>query len=78
MREEINKDLLGKMREIEKALVQVPNQISLEAKKTLNFKGRKSELIAGKVLDILCDKKKTVLYDPFMGSGTLYRRLWGA
>lgn len=77
MREEINKDLLGKMREIEKALVQVPNQISLEAKKTLNFKGRKSELIAGKVLDILCDKKKTVLYDPFMGSGTFVQAAMG-
>ena len=47
----------------------IPNTVPDEMRRTFNFKGRKSPGVAEKVIETVCDKD-SVLYDPFMGSGT--------
>lgn len=69
MRKQIPEDIILKLNRMKVAIETVPNIVPKEMRTTFNFKGRKSPLIAGKVIETVCSKNDT-LYDPFMGSGS--------
>lgn len=69
MRRQIKESVKTKLNRIKVAVEDVPNMVPNEMRTTFNFKGRKSPMIAEKVIEAVCDKN-TVLYDPFMGSGS--------
>lgn len=69
MRKQVDDTVKAKLNKIKNALDKVPNTVPNEMKTTFNFKGRKSPSIAEKVIESVCDYD-SVLYDPFMGSGS--------
>lgn len=69
MRKQIPEGIKIKLSKIKDAVENVPNTVPNEMRTTFNFKGRKSPAIAEKVIETVCDSN-TVLYDPFMGSGS--------
>lgn len=69
MKKEIDGKTTDKLNQIKYALEDIPNVVPGEMKTMFNFKGRKSPLIAQAVIETVCDRD-TVLYDPFMGSGS--------
>lgn len=69
MRKEIDTGIREKLNKIKDAIENVPNTVPDEMRKTFNFKGRKSPAIAEKVIETICTDN-TVLYEPFMGSGS--------
>lgn len=69
MRKQIPESIKIKLSKIKDAIENVPNTVPNEMRTTFNFKGRKSLGIAEKVIETVCDSN-TVLYDPFMGSGS--------
>lgn len=62
-------NLKTRLNRIKTAIEDVPNTVPNEMRTTFNFKGRKSPVIAEKVIEAICDSDD-VIYDPFMGSGS--------
>ena len=69
MRKEISKAVKERLNKISGVINGVPNTVPNEMRTTFNFKGRKSPLIAEKIIECICSDED-VLYDPFMGSGS--------
>ena len=69
MRKEISKAVKERLNKISEVINGVPNTVPNEMRTTFNFKGRKSPLIAEKIIECICSDED-VLYDPFMGSGS--------
>lgn len=69
MKKQIDTAVREKLDQIKTNIQDIPNTVPDEMRRTFNFKGRKSPGVAEKVIETVCDKD-SVLYDPFMGSGT--------
>lgn len=69
MRKEIDPKTAEKLYQIRDAVADVPNIVPGDIRTTFNFKGRKSVGVAEKIIETVADQD-TVLYEPFMGSGT--------
>ena len=69
MKKQIDAAVREKLDQIKTNIQDIPNTVPDEMRRTFNFKGRKSPGVAEKVIGTVCDKD-SVLYDPFMGSGT--------
>lgn len=69
MRKQIPENLKIRLNRIKTAIEDVPNTVPNEMRTTFNFKGRKSPVIAEKVIETISDSHD-VIYDPFMGSGS--------
>lgn len=69
MKKEIDYNLSKQLEQVSSAIANIPNSVPSVFKKTFNFKGRKSPLIAEQVIKTLMNDKG-VLYDPFAGSGS--------
>lgn len=69
MRKQIPEKIKIRLNKIKTAIEDVPNTVPNEMRMTFNFKGRKSPIIAEKVIEAISDGSD-VMYDPFMGSGS--------
>ena len=69
MRKEISKAVKARLSRINEVINETPNTVPNEMRTTFNFKGRKSPIIAEKIIKSICTDE-TVIYDPFMGSGS--------
>lgn len=69
MRRETPTKLRIKLDKIKDYLVNLSNTVPQNMKETFNFKGRKSPIIAAKVMEIMFEVD-TIMYDPFMGAGS--------
>lgn len=69
MRKQIPEKIKSRLNKIKTAIEDVPNTVPNEMRTTFNFKGRKSPIIAEKVIEAISDSDD-VIYDPFMGSGS--------
>ena len=69
MRKQIPEKIKSRLNKIKTAIEDVPNTVPNEMRTTFNFKGRKSPIIAEKVIEAISDSED-VIYDPFMGSGS--------
>lgn len=69
MRKQIPEQVKSRLNNIKPAIEDVPNTVPNEMRTTFNFKGRKSPVIAEKVIEAISDRED-VIYDPFMGSGS--------
>lgn len=69
MRKQIPEKIKSKLNKIKTAIEDVPNTVPYEMRTTFNFKGRKSPIIAEKVIEVISDSED-IIYDPFMGSGS--------
>lgn len=69
MRKQIPEKIKIRLNKIKTAIENVPNTVPNEMRTTFNFKGRKSPVIAEKVIEAVSDSND-VIYDPFMGSGS--------
>lgn len=69
MKKQIDAAVREKLDQIKPKIQDIPNTVPDEMRRTFNFKGRKSPGVAEKVIETVCNKE-TVLYDPFMGSGS--------
>lgn len=69
MKRETPPHLRTKLDRIKDYLALIPNTVPQNMKETFNFKGRKSPIIAEKVMEIMYDSN-TIMYDPFMGAGS--------
>ncbi len=69
MRKQIPEKLRVRLNRIKPAIEGVPNTVPNEMRTTFNFKGRKSPVIAERVLEAISDGTD-MMYDPFMGSGS--------
>lgn len=69
MRRQIDEAVKLKLNKIKFAIEGVPNIVPNVMRRTFNFKGRKSPVIAEKVIETVCDEE-SILYDPFMGAGS--------
>lgn len=67
--EKISRDQISKILNVIDEIAGIKNTIPLSTKSTFNFKGRKCSNIAKTVIKNLTDEN-SVVYDPFMGSGT--------
>lgn len=69
MRKQIPEKIKSRLNKIKTAIEDVPNTVPNEMRTTFNFKGRKSPILAEKVIEAISDSDD-VIYDPFMGSGS--------
>ena len=69
MKKQIDAAVREKLDQIKPKIQDIPNTVPDEMRRTFNFKGRKSPGVAEKEIETVCNKE-TVLYDPFMGSGS--------
>lgn len=69
MRKQIPEKIKSRLNKIKTAIENVPNTVPNEMRTIFNFKGRKSPIIAEKVIETISDSDD-VIYDPFMGSGS--------
>jgi len=69
MRKQIPEKIKIRLNKIKTAIEDVPNTVPNEMRTTFNFKGRKSPVIAEKVIEAISDSDD-IIYDPFMGSGS--------
>ena len=69
MKKEITKTNREKLQKIPLVLDGVENNVPLKLKTVFNFKGRKSPLIAQKIIEAITSDDD-VIFDPFMGSGS--------
>lgn len=69
MKKEITKINREKLQKIPLVLDGVENNVPLKLKTVFNFKGRKSPLIAQKIIEAITSEDD-VIFDPFMGSGS--------
>lgn len=69
MIKKISKEVKAKLEKIDEAVRGVPNTVPDVMRHTFNFKGRKSPDIAERIIKAVCSEN-TVMYDPFMGSGS--------
>ena len=69
MRKQIPEKIKSRLNKIKTAIEDVPNTVPNEMRTTFNFKGRKSPVLAEKVIEAISDSDD-VIYDPFMGSGS--------
>lgn len=69
MRKQIPEHIRTKLNKIKTVIEDVPNTVPHEMRTTFNFKGRKSPVIAEKVIEAVSNRDD-VVYDPFMGSGS--------
>lgn len=69
MRKQIPEKIKSRLNKIKTAIEDVPNTVPNEMRTTFNFKGRKSPILAEKVIEAMSDSDD-VIYDPFMGSGS--------
>lgn len=69
MRKEIGKSVKERLDRISDVINGIPNTVPNEMRTTFNFKGRKSPMIAERIIECICSADD-VLYDPFMGSGS--------
>lgn len=69
MRKEISNSVKKRLNRIGGVINGIPNTVPNEMRTTFNFKGRKSPIIAERIIKCICSADD-VLYDPFMGSGS--------
>lgn len=69
MKKEITRENKEKIQKLVSAIEGVENNVPFKLKTVFNFKGRKSPIIAQKVIEAITNDKD-IIFDPFMGSGS--------
>lgn len=69
MKKEITRENKVKIQKLLSAIDGVENNVPFKLKTVFNFKGRKSPIIAQKVIEAITDKND-IIFDPFMGAGS--------